>query len=459
MSAGVEAQPVPMPAHVRGIYLYECFNAASWVVVLSSPMLLYFQHLHAPAIVLALASALAPIFSTLQIPAASYVEKIGYRRLVVNGWTARSLFIVAMAMLCFFSGKFSPTIDMVLMLLLMAAYNFLRGISLCAVMPWFTHIVPESRRGEFLAKDQMAASIAVIVALAVFSWILGDKGGPISFGIVYSLAAVAAFISVRFLNKVPDVPVEKAMPNPNPMPWRAMFVYPPFQRFLRYNAVINIALGASGVFWVRFFRQTLHKTDSTILLVGAITTAVLALALYMVSSIIDRTGSRPALTLSGGLYVAHFGTWACVAAGIIPATAELIVFQCVISGLAGALFNLANLRAVIAIVPVMGRAHFLALYSVGANLIVALVPLAWGRVIDQLSQAHWQVGWGRWQWNDFSVFYVTLVFTMLGGMALLRGVPESGEPMKWDDFTRELLVNTPGRAVGRVFSRLRGPGL
>jgi MFS family permease len=459
MSAAAEAQPVPMPRHVGGIYLYECFNAASWVVVLSSPMLLYFQHLHAPAIVLALASSLAPIFSTLQIPAAAYLERVGYRRLVVNGWTARSLFIVAMAVLCFCTNWFSPAVAMGLMLLLMAGYNLLRGISLCGVMPWFTHIVPEARRGEFLAKDQMAASIAVIVALTVFSWILGNKGGAVSFGLVYSLAAVAAFVSVRFLRRVPDVPVEKTVRNPNPMPWKAMFFYPPFQRFIRYNAVINVALGASGVFWVRFFRQTLHKSDSTILLVGAFTTAVLALALYLVSSIIDRTGSRPALTLSGGLYVVHFSIWACVAAGMIPATAEIILFQCVISGLAGALFNLANLRAVIGIVPVMGRAHFLALYSVGANLIVALVPLAWGSVIDQLSQTHWSVGWGRWAWNDFSVFYVTLVFTMLGGLVLLRAVPESGEPMQWDDFARELLVETPARAVGRVFSRLRGPGL
>ena len=79
--------------------------------------------------------------------------------------------------------------------------------------------MPEARRGEFLAKDQMAASIAVIVALAVFSYILGNKGGPISFGIVYTLAAAAAFVSVRFLRRVPDVPVEQSSPNPTPMPW------------------------------------------------------------------------------------------------------------------------------------------------------------------------------------------------------------------------------------------------
>jgi len=339
----------------------------------------------------------------------------------------------------------------------MAGYNLLRGISLCGVMPWFTHIVPEARRGEFLAKDQVSASVAVIVSLAIFSWILGGGVQWYSFGLVYSIAAACAFISVRFLRQVPDVSVEKSQPNPSPMPWKDMFFYPPFQRFVRYNTVINIALGASGVFWVRFFRQSLHVSDSYILLAGSLTTAVLAHALYMVSSIIDRTGSRPALTLSGGLYIVHFSIWALVAAGIIPVTMEIIIFQCIISGLAGALFNLANLRAVIGIVPVMGRAHFLALYSVGANLTVAFIPLLWGPVFDGLGR--WQVAWGGWHWNDFTIFYLSLVVTMLVGLVLLRGVPESGQPMDWDDFTRELLVNTPARAVGRVFSRMRGPGL
>jgi MFS family permease len=339
----------------------------------------------------------------------------------------------------------------------MAGYTLLRGISLCGIMPWFTHIVPESRRGEFLAKDQMAASLAVIVSLAFFSWILGGRERWYSLGLLYAIAAVSAFVSVRFLNRVPDVAVEKTQPNPVAMPWREIFFYAPFQRFMRYNIMVNVALGASGVFWVRFFRSKLHVVDSQILLVGSVSTLVLALALWLVSEIIDRTGSKPALTLSGGLFVVHFSIWGCVAARLIPVTMEIILFQCLVSGLAGALWNLANLRAIIGIVPVMGRAHFLALYSVGANLTVAFVPLLWGPVFDSLGA--WQLAWGRWQWNSFSIFYLSLAVIMLGGLALLRGVHESGEPMDWDDFTRELLVNTPARAVSRVINRFRGPGL
>ncbi len=457
MSALADAPRVPMPDGIQNVYRYECFNSVTWVVVLGAPMLLYFQRLGASATVLALASGLAPAFSTLQIPAARYVEKIGYRRMVVGGWTARSLFIVGMTVVTFIPGHLAPTANIFLMLLLMAGFTLLRGISLCGILPWFTHIVPESRRGEFLAKDQIASSVAAVASLAFFSWIIGGRERWYSLGMLYAIATVSAFVSVRFLRLVPDVPVEKSNPNPAPLPWRAMFLYPPFQRFMRYTVLVNMVLGASTVFWVRFFRIALHQTDSNILLVGAVTTLAMALALWLVSEIIDRTGSRPALTLSAGLFVVHFGLWCAVAGHLIAGTREIILFQCVVSGLAAALFNLANLRAVMGIVPVLGRAHFLALYSVGVNLSLALVPLLWGPVFDSLGT--WQLAWGRWNWNSFTIFYFTLALSMAVALLLLRGVHESGDPMRWNDFTRELLVNTPARAVSRVVGRFRGPGM
>ena len=458
MNAAHEPPAVPMPPGIRDIYIYEVFNAASWIVVLGSPMLLYFQRLRASATVLAVAASLAPLMSTLQIPAAHYVERIGYRRLVVNGWTLRSFFIVAMTVVALLPGWVDPTTRIVLMLFLMLGYNVSRGISLCGIMPWFMHLVPESRRGEFLAKDQVASSVSVAVALMLFSLILGNgKPAWYAFGLVYLLSAISAFIGVRFLRRVPDVAVEPASPNRTPLPWREIFLYPPFQRFIRYNVVVNLALGASGVFWVRFFRDSLHISDAYTLLVSAGTTAVMTLALYLASSIIDRTGSRPALALSGGIFVVHFSVWGLVAAGIVPATAEIVIFQSIISGLAGALWNLANLRAVIGIVPVMGRAHFLALYSVFANVTLALIPLLWGPVFDGL--VRWQAGWGWWHWNSFTIFYLVLAATMAAGLFLLRGVHEAGEPMDWDDFTHELLVKTPTRAISRLLGRLRGPGL
>ncbi len=225
---------------------------------------------------------------------------------------------------------------------------------------------------------------------------------------------------------------------------------------MRYNVIINMALGAAGVFWVRYFHSFLHVSESGILFVAGFNTIVSASGLFLVSPLIDRAGNKPVLTCSGLLFACHFAVWAGVAAGIIPFNLVVLSFQTFLSGLAGALWNLANVRTVMGIVPSMGRPHFLALYSVASNLTVGVVPLAWGPVMDYLDP--WRVAWGFWQWNSYSLLYCALAFTMGAGLFALRFVVEP-ITMTWDVFMSELLVKTPSRAMTRLIGRLRGPGI
>ena len=445
-----------MPPDIHNVYIYEVFNTASWSVVLGAPMLLFLQHLDATATVLAFAACLSPVLNILQMPAARFVERVGYRRFVLSGWTTRSIFVVGMTVVAFLPDTVDSTTRIVAMLCLSFGYNTLRGISVCGFLPWFTHIVPESRRGEFLAKDQLAGAMAAIACLFVSGSLLRIHDAWYTFGIVFSISAASAFASLLFLRRVPDVPVEKIIPNAHPLPWREMFFYPPFLKYVRYNVIINMALGASGVFWVRYFRIFLHVSESNVLFVACFSTVVLASGLFLVTPLIDRAGNKPVLIFSGVLFTCHFTGWACVAAGIIPFNIGVLCFQLFTSGLGGALWNLANVRTVMGIVPVMGRPHFLALYSVASNLSVGLVPLFWGRVMDYLEG--WHVAWGYWQWNAYSLLYCTLAFTIIIGLFALRSVAEP-ETMTWDAFMRELLVKTPSRAVSRLIGRLRGPGI
>jgi MFS family permease len=108
------------------------------------------------------------------------------------------------------------------------------------------------------------------------------------------------------------------------------------------------------------------------------------------------------------------------------------------------------------IVPHMGRPHFLALYSVISSVTTGLVPLLWGPVIDGL--AHWDVAWGPWRWNCYSLLYCSLACTVVVGLVLLRSVVEPVQ-MTWDVFARELFVETPARAISRLIGRLRFPGI
>jgi Major Facilitator Superfamily len=456
MSASPAPAPKPpevMPKDIHNVYIFEVFNTASWSVALGSPMLLFFQSLNVTATVLGIAACLAPVLSILQIPAAHYVEKVGYRRFVMAGWTTRSFVLVGMALIAFLPSSVDRATRMIAMLGLCFLFNALRGISACGFLPWFTHIVPESLRGQFLARDQTAGAFAAIVCLFVSATLLRHQAWY-SFGIVFSLGSISAFISLIFLRRIPDVPVEKIIANPAPLPWREMFFYPPFLKYIRYNVVVNMALGASGVFWIRFFRTALHVSDSNILFVACFSTVSVVTGLFLIGPLLDRAGNKPALTVSGLFYVCHFSGWACVAAGVLPFHPWVIVMQIFTSGMGGALWNLANVRAVMGIIPTMGRPHFLALYSVASSLTTGLVPLLWGPVMDYLN--HWHVSWGYWQWNVYSLFYCTLISTLVVALFLLRSVEER-ITITWDVFMTELLVKTPSRAVSRLIGRLRGP--
>jgi hypothetical protein len=443
-----------MPPDIHNVYIWEVFNTASWSIVLGSPMLLFFQHLHASATILAVAASLSPILITLQIPAARYVEKVGYRRFVFSGWTSRSFVILGMAGVALLPESVDRATRMVLMLGCSLVYNVLRGISTCGLLPWFTAIVPESRRGEFLSKDQFASALSSVTCLFAAGSLLHAHDDWPSYGLLFLVSGLAGFGSLSFLKLIPDVPVQKIQQNPEPMPWRDMIFYPPFAKYVRYNVVINMALGASNVFWIRFFRVFLQMTEASVLFVACATTGALAVFLYLVGSVIDRTGNKPALKVSGALFALHFFIWACVAAGIIPFSTPLLCVQICIPGLAAALWNLANMRMVMGIVPHMGRPHFLALYAVASSLTVGLIPLFWGPVMDATNHLKWSMG--PWQWNSYSILYCTLSLTLCIGLFLLRSVVEP-ITMTWDAFMTELLVKTPSRAVSRLIGRLRGP--
>ncbi len=443
-----------MPRDIHNVYIYECFNTGSWSVVIGSPMLLFFQHLEASATILSIAACLAPTLNILQIPAAHYVEKVGYRRFVVSGWTARSFVVVAMVIVALLPESMDRATRMVMMLVLGFCYNSMRGVSVAGFLPWFTHIVPESRRGEFLAKDQVAGATAGIACLFAFGSLIHGTASHYSFAILFAISATCGFISIYFLRRIPDVPVEKIAANPEKLPWREMLFYPPFFHYMRYNVVVCAALGASGVFYVRFFRVSLNITDANVLYVAGLTTMVTAFGLFIIGPLLDRAGNKPALTLSGIIFVCHFAGWACIAAKLLPPSYLMFTYQTITAGLAGALWNLANVRIVMGIVPAMGRPHFLALYSAAGSLTVGLIPLAWGWFIDGLG--HWHCQWGPWEWNSFSIFYCVLAATMVAALVLLRSVVEPAT-MTWDVFMTELLVKTPSRAISRLIVRLRGP--
>jgi MFS family permease len=442
--------PRKMPAGVGNAYAFQVFNTMSYTIVLSTPMILYFKKLGASATVLGIVLALPALLNILQIPAARFVEAMGYRAFVLYGWTVRAAFVLATAGVALLPEKINATTRIALLLFLLFGYNASRGISLCGFLPWVTQWIPEEVRGRYVSRDQMSSALATLGTMILAAFYLLRPEAQYAYGLLFFTSFVTAIISLWFLQRIPDVPVPQFSQNRERVPYKEMFFYPPFFKLLVYNAVFLVAQAGSGVFWIPMLRDSFAATDSLILWMMVLSSAVSALCLWGSGHLVDRVGSRPVLGLATLVFAVHLSCWASVAARVLPFNIFAIIVIQFTAALSISLFNLANTRLVMATVPPMGRSHFFALYTVVISLVSGVFPIFWGMLLDAL--AGWGVSWSRWQWNQYSVAYVAAVVITIVALVLRNGLSES-RAMTTDAFLRELLVETPSRAISRLLAR------
>src|SRR3982750_3064727 len=93
-----DTTPLTFPHGLPNAFLFSAFNALSFQIVLSSPMVLYAKTLGASATVLGIVAGMMPLLVIFQIPAANYIARVGFKRFVYAGWGTRVLFIFGMAL-------------------------------------------------------------------------------------------------------------------------------------------------------------------------------------------------------------------------------------------------------------------------------------------------------------------------------------------------------------------------
>jgi hypothetical protein len=118
------------------------------------------------------------------------------------------------------------------------------------------------------------------------------------------------------------------------------------------------------------------------------------------------------------------------------------------------MFAIANTRLAMAIVPAMGRSHFFAVYSVAHSLVGGVFPIVWGLLLDTSAAWEWITPVG--DINRFSVLYVGAAGLMLFALGALQVVDEP-KAITTEEFLRELLVESPARAITRIWQRPRVP--
>jgi hypothetical protein len=443
--------PDPFPPGTRNSFYFQFFNTASFGTILGVPMILFFKELGASVTILGVVTSLAPLLMILQIPASRHVELTGYRRFVLNGWMTRTIFGIGMVVVALLPSSIDNTTKMILTVFFLLGYNISRGISTCGFMPWICQLIPDSVRGRFLATDQMTGSLAGLISTLLVSWWIQHHPHALGFAVVFLFSTMTGFMSIRYLRKIPDVPVPAQSKSHELVPWKELLSHKPFIRIILMNIAFHIALAGCCLFWVPLLKDQFGKDSSFILSLVALGSVFSMVVQYIASSIIDRTGSKPALIFSMIMTSCHFLTWSLVAAHLIPLNFGTILLLQGLAAFGYPLYNLANIRLVMSIVPVMARSHYFAIFSVAVNLTLGIFPWIWGLGVDCLKP--WNIVlWDRCHVNAYSLFYLFLIAILFGAWRLVSKIEES-KAMSTEEFIEELLVNTPKQAITRLLNR------
>jgi MFS family permease len=443
--------PSGFPPGFQNAFIFAAFNALSFQVVLASPMILYAKSLGASATVLGIIAGMMPLLVIFQIPAASHINRIGYRRFVLAGWSTRVGFIFAIAAVPALGSFLDGNNRLGLLLALLFCFNLSRGISSCAWMPWMTQLIPGEMRGRYLSRDAAVQNVSGFVALLLAAVVLGGQPGSWHFAGLFFFSALAGVASLMFLKKIPDVAIApEDRSQTNGVPWMAMVRHPPFYRLLRTVVGWSVAYGGITAFTVSFLKTQCELPESRVLLVSATSFIGGVSSLWLVGSRLDKLGSRPVIGFACSMWVLVLIGWILLAGRVTAVQLPSIVVLQFFMGLLAALGGMANSRLAMAVVPAMGRNHFFAIYSVVANVTLGLSPIAWGLLIDLVGNR--SVHWLGVEWNRYTMFFSAAAVAFGVTLALSRQLAEP-KAVSLEELLREILIQSPQRFWLRFWPR------
>ncbi len=404
---------------------FSFFNALSFQIVIGAPVILYAKSLGASSLVLGTLAALTPFLTMLQLVAARFLHRTTYKRFVLAGWGARTFFTACVAVLPLWPGLGDGT-RLVLLFAALFGFNLLRGISAGAWLPWLTALVPEKVRGRFLSRDQAFMHAGCLLALVVSAWVMAGTVEAGEYSTVFGIGVVSAMVSLWFIRRIPEAESpEERKRSGVAVPWGAMLRHPPFARLLWFTTVYMTVIGSLGVFTVEYLVVRVHLAEGMILLLSGLAFVGALAGLAWAGPRLDATGSKPWMRRALLLLAAVIGGWLLLAAGLLPGWPVLVGVLNFTGGLAGAVFGVANTRIIMGSVPVMGRNHFFALFTVVSGLGLGGAPMAWGAMLDALGTL--EVALGGFSLNRYSIYFAALVLLALWDWWLAGCLHEGAE--------------------------------
>jgi hypothetical protein len=157
----------------QGLY-FAFFNALNWQIATATPTVLFMAYLGADSFQTGLVYSWPLLLTPVQVFATVLLPRLGFKRLTMAGWGARSWFLIVPLGLTFLIHDRVAPWMIFAMVAAMFCYSLSRSIGAAAITTWLQGLVPESIRGRYWSTDQImggTASVGTLMLCAVcFAW-------------------------------------------------------------------------------------------------------------------------------------------------------------------------------------------------------------------------------------------------------------------------------------------------
>lgn len=365
----------------RGLY-FAFFNAMNWQVATATPTVLFMAYLGADSFQTGLVYGWPLLLTPVQVLATALLPRLGFKRLTMAGWGARSWFLLVPLGLAFLARDGTSPWMVPAMVAAIFCYAFSRSVGAAAITTWLQGLVPEGVRGRYWANDQIMGGVASVATLALcaasFAWL------PMSWAFfgLYAYSITGAWLAVRCLRTLPDIE------RPTVMSLGKIFADTPglmfqpgnFRRYLWLAVLYFVAYTPLVPFGAYYLKTVAGYSSSTIMGFTVLQYAGVVVGNWYMRSRIDRTGAKPFLRFSFGLLAVIAAGWlACLR--WLPAMAWVMPVLYVLLGAGNGMFTAANVSYLAKILPVAERALPVSLHGALTFFTGGLAPVLWGLVL------------------------------------------------------------------------------
>lgn len=383
------ASSTPLPPFTPRLLAFQACNALSFTVGMGTPLLLVASHIGADKGQMGLMISLTSLLATLQLLATGACERLGYKRVLMAGWSMRAFFLLAIVPLPLLAGRVPSGVLVWSLVAAILGFNAIRGYAAGSWFPWLNQLIPAHQRGHYFGYDQLVFNAASLVALVASGLFLGESPMAWQYSVLYVASFCIGVSGVFFLRPVPcDMTRPATMPVPTnegaARIWegvRHAWAHPPYRYTTVYIALQGLALSAPPGFLSLFLLEEWGYSDRTVLLLSATQTCGVLLTCVSWGRLSDRVGSRPLMRLADIGVMSTFAFWAACAAGWIKVGPWAAGGVFLLTGILLAAHATASTRLMLGVLPPREITIAAAFFQVWSAVTRGLAPIVWGLVL------------------------------------------------------------------------------